>query len=190
MIELILLERVEHLGRMGDVVSVRPGYARNFLLPKKKALRATDDNRKFFESQRAHIEAENLKRKDEAEAAAKALDGKAIVLIRQAGDSGQLYGSVSTRDVAEEMASQGASLHKNQVVLAHPIKALGLHTVRVVLHPEVSIAITVNVARSPEEAQLQAKGVDVTQVRDEPEADDDTAGETDAAGGEADDTDA
>jgi large subunit ribosomal protein L9 len=168
MIEVILLERIERLGRMGDIVKVKPGYARNFLLPKRKALRATNDNRKYFETQRAHIEAENLKRKDEAGVAAKALDGRTVVLIRQAGDTGQLYGSVSTRDIADALSDGGAIVNKSQVVLDKPIKALGIHGVRIVLHPEVAVTIKTNVARSPEEAELQAKGVDVARMRDDP----------------------
>jgi large subunit ribosomal protein L9 len=161
LMDIILLERVEKLGQMGDIVKVKPGYARNFLLPQKKALRASEENKKVFEAQRAHIEAENLKRKDEAVKVAGKLEGTKVVLIRQAGDSGQLYGSVSTRDIADALLPAGFTVNKNQVVLDKPIKALGIHKVRVVLHPEVTTGIEANVARSAEEAALQAKGVDV-----------------------------
>lgn len=164
---LILLERVEHLGNIGDVVSVKPGYARNFLLPKRKALRATDDNKRLFEAQRAQIEADNKKRREAAQADSGKLSGKSVVLIRQAGESGQLYGSVSSRDIAESLSGSGVVVLKSQVILDRPIKVLGLHTVRVALHPEVSLTATVNVARSAEEAELQAKGVDVTKRKEE-----------------------
>lgn len=160
--QIILLERVESLGQMGDVVKVRDGFARNFLLPQKKALRATDENRKLFEARRKDIEAENLKRRDEAQAVAKRLEGKTVVLLRQAGDSGQLYGSVSTRDIAEAFSADGVSVSRRQVVLDRPIKTLGLHPVRMALHGEVSVVVEVNVARSQQEAELQAQGVDVT----------------------------
>jgi large subunit ribosomal protein L9 len=161
LMDVILLERVEKLGQMGDIVKVKYGYARNFLLPKKKALRASEENKRVFEAQRAHIEAENLKRKDEAVGVAAKLEGTSVVLIRQAGDTGQLYGSVSARDVAEALGTTGFNVGKNQAVLDKPIKTLGIHKVRIVLHPEVSVGITANVARSAEEAALQAKGVDV-----------------------------
>lgn len=161
--ELILLERVEKLGNIGDIVKVKPGYARNFLLPKRKALRATADNKKLFEAQRAHIEAENQKRREAAAGNATKIAGKSVVLIRQAGNTGLLYGSVSSRDIAEVLSEiSGITVAKSQVVLDRPIKALGIHTVRVALHPEVQETITVNVARSADEAELQAKGVDVT----------------------------
>ncbi len=156
--EVILLERVAKLGQIGDVVRVKDGFARNFLLPRKKALRATDANRKRFETQRADIEARNLELKQEARAVAEKLDGHAIVLIRQAGESGQLYGSVSPRDIAEALAQSRFKVSRDQVVLNTPIKALGLHTVPVHLHPEVDVKITVNVARSSEEAERQARG--------------------------------
>jgi large subunit ribosomal protein L9 len=169
LMELILLERVEHLGQMGDVVKVKPGYARNFLLPSKKALRASAENRRYFEAQRAHIEAENLKRKDEAGKVAAKLDGTKVVLLRQAGESGQLYGSVSSRDIAEALHGAGFTVNKTEVVLAAPIKVLGLHSVSVILHPEVKVAISANVARSAEEAELQAKGINVVEQEAEAE---------------------
>jgi large subunit ribosomal protein L9 len=164
--EVILLERVAKLGQIGDVVRVKDGFARNFLLPRKKALRATDANRKRFETQRADIEARNLELKQEAKAVAEKLDGHVIVLIRQAGESGQLYGSVSPRDIAETLAQSRFKVAREQVVLNTPIKALGLHTVPVHLHPEVDVKITVNVARSAEEAERQARG-EVIAVREE-----------------------
>jgi len=159
--EVILLERVEKLGAIGDIVTVKNGYARNFLLPNKKALRSNAANRKVFEANRATIEAENAKRRDVAVTESKDIDGKTLTLIRQASNVGQLYGSVSARDLAELLAADGAHITKSQVVLDKPIKSIGLHTVRVVLHAEVSVSIKVNVARSPEEADLQEKGVDV-----------------------------
>ncbi len=159
--QVILLERVEKLGAIGDVVTVKDGFARNFLLPHKKALRANEANRKVFEANRANIEADNAKRRETAQADAKDIDGKAIILIRQASNSGQLYGSVSARDIVEALEANGAKLGRSQVVLVRPIKALGLHEVRVALHPEVSVTVSVNVARSPEEADLQAQGVDI-----------------------------
>lgn len=160
--DIILLERVENLGQMGDTVSVKPGYARNFLLPQGKALRANDQNKTYFESRRKDIEADNLVKKKEAEGVAEQLEGKRVILLRQAGDSGQLYGSVSARDVADALSEEGVSVNRNQVSLAEPIKALGLHAVRVVLHPEVDVMIETNVARTADEADLQAKGIDVT----------------------------
>lgn len=170
--DLILLERVEKLGAIGDIVSVKPGYARNFLLPKRKALRATEENKRFFEAQRAQIEADNQKRREAASEQATKVAGKSVVLIRQAGNTGLLYGSVSSRDIAEVLSEvSGVAITKSQVVLDRPIKALGLHTVRVALHAEVSESVTVNVARSADEAELQAKGVDVTkEVEEEEEA--------------------
>lgn len=168
--ELILLERVEKLGTIGDIVSVKPGYARNYLLPKRKALRATEENKRYFEAQRAHIEAENQKRREAAAEQATKVAGKAIVLIRQAGNTGLLYGSVSSRDIAETLSeASGVAIAKSQVVLDRPIKSLGLYTVRIALHPEVVETITVNVARSHDEAELQAKGVDVTKEAEEVE---------------------
>ncbi|MDX2158762.1 MAG: 50S ribosomal protein L9 [Hyphomicrobiaceae bacterium] len=165
--QVILLERIGRLGQMGDVVRVKDGYARNFLLPQGKALRATDDNRKQFETQRVHLEARNLELKTEAEAVAGKLDGQTFTAIRQAGDTGQLYGSVSTRDIAEVISVGGFSVERRQVLLDKPIKALGLHAVRVQLHPEVIVNATLNVARSADEAERQARGEDVTVVRDE-----------------------
>lgn len=155
--EVILLERIENLGQMGDVVKVRPGFARNFLLPQHKALRATKDNLKEFEQRRAQLEAENLERRDEAQKVAGRLAGLSVIVIRQAGDTGQLYGSVGTRDVAEAVAAAGATIARSQVVLDRPIKTLGVYQVRVRLHPEVSMTVTVNVARSEAEAELQAR---------------------------------
>jgi len=164
--EVILLERVAKLGQIGDVVRVKDGFARNFLLPRRKALRATETNKKRFESQRVEIEARNLELKQEAKAVAEKLDGHSIVLIRQAGESGQLYGSVSPRDIAEALTQSRFAVTRNQIVLNSPIKALGLHSVPVHLHPEVDVKITVNVARSPEEAERQARG-EVIAVREE-----------------------
>lgn len=160
--DVILLERVEKLGNIGEIVSVKPGFARNFLLPRNKALRASEANKKRFEANRAQIEADNAMRRDHAIEDAKAIDGKSIVLIRQASNTGQLYGSVASRDLADALTEDGAKISRNQIVLDRPIKALGVHEVRVALHPEVAVTIKVNVARSPEEAELQAKGVDVT----------------------------
>lgn len=155
--EVILLERIETLGQMGDVVKVKPGYARNYLLPQRKALRATSDNLKYFESQRTQLETENLKQREEAERVAAKMEGFTIAVVRQAGDSGQLYGSVSARDIAEALTASGATVGRRQVVLDRPIKMLGLHSVRIRLHPEVSAMIIANVARSESEAELQAK---------------------------------
>jgi large subunit ribosomal protein L9 len=159
--EIILLERVEKLGAIGDVVKVKDGFARNYLLPRKKALRANDANRKLFEANRARIEEDNAERRSDAETSAKGVDGKSVQLIRQASNTGQLYGSVSARDIAEALEGVGAKVAKSQVVLDHPIKAIGLHEIKIALHPEVSVKVKVNVARSPEEADLQAQGVDV-----------------------------
>ncbi len=169
--EVILLERVAKLGQMGETVKVRDGYARNFLLARGKALRATESNKKHFESQRAQIEARNLEAKKEAEAVAEKLEGQTFVIIRQAGESGHLYGSVATRDIAEAATAGGFSLNRNQIVLTHPIKALGLHSVPVHLHAEVDVKITVNVARSEEEAERQARGESVL-AREETSMDD------------------
>lgn len=153
--EVILLERIEKLGQMGDVVKVRPGFARNYLLPQKKALRATKDNLSRFENERAQLEAENLKRREEAERVAKDLDGLTFTVIRQAGESGQLYGSVNSRDVAEAITAAGVSVARHQIDQGAVIKSLGLHPVRVQLHPEVIVTVTANVARSEEEARTQ-----------------------------------
>lgn len=159
--DVILLERIEKLGHIGDVVKVKNGYARNFLLPNGKALRANEANRKVFEANRARIEKDNAERRTAAQADAKTVEGATIQLIRQASNTGQLYGSVSARDLAEALEAQGHKIAKNQIVLDRPIKAIGMQDVRVALHPEVSVNIRVNVARSPEEAELQLKGVDV-----------------------------
>ena len=167
MVDVILLERVENLGQMGQVVKVRPGYARNYLLPQKKALRATEANLAYFEKQRTQLEAANLTRKKDAEQVAQKLDGVAVVVIRQAGESGQLYGSVSARDIADGVTEAGFTVTRGQVVLDKAIKTLGLYKLRVVLHPEVSVQVTVNVAQSPEEAEMQAKGVDPIKLAQE-----------------------
>ena len=159
--DVILLERVEKLGAIGDVVKVKDGFARNYLLPNKKALRANEANRKVFEANRAKIEEDNASRRTDAEKSAKDVDGKTVQLIRQASNTGQLYGSVSARDIVELLDAEGAKVTKSQVVLDRPIKALGIHEVKIALHPEVSVTVKVNVARSPEEAELQAQGVDV-----------------------------
>ncbi|MGO9134346.1 MAG: 50S ribosomal protein L9 [Methylovirgula sp.] len=156
--EVILLERIAKLGQMGDKVRVKDGFARNFLLPSGKALRATEANKKRFESQRVELETRNLEMKQEAETVGEKLAGKTFVLIRQAAETGQLYGSVSTRDIAEVVTAGGFNAHRNQIVLKTPIKAIGLHEVPVHLHAEVEVPITINVARSPEEAERQAKG--------------------------------
>jgi large subunit ribosomal protein L9 len=168
-VELILLQRVENLGQMGEVVRVKPGYARNYLLPQKKAIRANKDNLARFEAQRAQLEAQNLKRREEAERVAERVGGLSVIIIRQAGESGSLYGSVSTRDISVAATDAGLSIDRSQVVLKEPIKMLGLTDVRVVLHPEVSITITVNVARSVEEAEKQAAGLAVGRAAEEPD---------------------
>jgi len=155
--EVILLERIEKLGQMGDVVNVKPGFARNFLLPREKALRATDANKKRFEGQRVQLEAENLKLRDEAAAVAEKLNGLVVILTRQAGEAGHLYGSVNARDIAAEVTTAGFSVSRNQVNLAHPIKSLGMFDLTINLHPEVSCTVTANVARSADEAALQAE---------------------------------
>jgi large subunit ribosomal protein L9 len=167
MVELILLERVEKLGQMGQLVKVKPGFARNYLLPQKKALRATKENLAYFESQRAQLEANNLQRKSEATEIGGKIEGLSVVIVRQAGESGQLYGSVSARDIADAVTSAGFTIEKHQVVLDRPIKSLGLHQLRVVLHPEVSVTVTANVAQSAEEARMQAKGIDPLRLREE-----------------------
>ncbi|MBL8664385.1 MAG: 50S ribosomal protein L9 [Candidatus Odyssella sp.] len=158
--QVILLERVENLGQMGDVVKVKQGYARNFLLPQRKALRATKDNVSYFESRRAQLEADNLQRKSEAEAVSGKMDKARIIVVRQAGESGQLYGSVSARDIADGLTASGYTVEKRQVVIDRPIKMIGIHTVRVILHPEVSVGVLVNVGQSEEEAKLQAERFD------------------------------
>lgn len=159
--DVILLERVEKLGGIGDVVTVKNGFARNYLLPRKKALRANEANRKVFEANRARIESDNAERRTAAESSAKGVDGKTVQLIRQASNTGQLYGSVSARDIVEALEAENAKVTKSQVVLDRPIKAIGMYDVRIALHPEVSVTVKVNVARSPEEADLQAQGIDV-----------------------------
>lgn len=153
--QVILLERIAKLGQMGDEVSVKDGYARNFLLPQGKALRATEGNKKLFETQRAQLEADNLKRKEEAEAVAAKAEGAKVIMIRAAGESGQLYGSVTSRDIAEALDAAGLTVGRNQVVLDRAIKTLGLHDINIVLHPEVIITVSVNIARSEEEAEVQ-----------------------------------
>jgi large subunit ribosomal protein L9 len=159
--EVILLERVEKLGQMGDVVKVRPGFARNFLLPRRKALRANEANKKVFEAQRADLEARNHERRKDAEGAAKKLDGRSFVIIRQASEAGLLYGSVSTRDIADAAAAEGVKVDRAQVRLDKPLKTLGVSKVRVMLHPEVSATIDINIARSADEAERQARGENV-----------------------------
>jgi large subunit ribosomal protein L9 len=165
--QVILLQRVGRIGQMGDVVNVKDGFARNFLLPQKKALRATKDNLAKFEGQRAQLEANNLELKKEAEAVAAKLDGQTFVTIRSAGDTGQLYGSVSPRDISEVVTAGGFTVDRNQVVIDKPIKTLGLHGAKIQLHPEVLVSVSVNVARSQEEAERQARGENVTVIKDE-----------------------
>ncbi len=168
--DVILLERIERLGQIGDVVKVKPGFARNFLLPTKKALRATEENKKRFEAQRAQIEANNLKRRQEAEKVSDKVDGLKVVIIRQASETGILFGSVSTRDIAEGVTKAGFTIDRAQVKLDKPIKTLGLHDVRVALHPEVIVKVTANVAKSEDEAAAQEKAggfVNPQQAEDE-----------------------
>jgi len=172
MVDLILLERVEKLGQMGQVVKVRPGYARNYLLPQKKAMRATKENLAYFDTQRAQLEATNLQRKSEAVQVAEKTEGVTVVLIRQAGESGQLYGSVAARDIAEAVTKAGITISRNQVVLDHPIKVLGMHPVRVMLHPEVGVTVTANVAQSEEGARMQAAGINPLTQQDDDDEDD------------------
>ena len=175
--EVILLERIEKLGGMGDIVGVKDGYARNFLLPRKKALRATPENMQRFEREREALEQLNSDRRDSASSAAIRLEGESIILIRQASDTLQLYGSVSARDIAEAMAERGAEVRRQQVRLDRPIKSLGVHDVRIALHPEVTVTVKVNVARSPEEAEIQARG---GTILDEAEDEADEAAEGEA----------
>jgi large subunit ribosomal protein L9 len=165
--QVILLERIGRLGQMGDVVSVKNGFARNFLLPQGKALRATKDNMQEFQKRRVQLEARNLELKKDAEAVATKLDGKTFTTIRQAGDTGQLYGSVSTRDIAEVVKDGGFTVDRRQVVLEKPIKTLGIHAVKIALHPEVLVRVGINVARSQDEAERQSRGEDVTVVKGE-----------------------
>jgi len=169
--QVILLERIGRLGQMGDVVTVKDGFARNYLLPQGKALRATEANRKRFERERAQLEARDLELKTEAQAVAAKLDGQSFIVIRQAGDTGQLYGSVSTRDIAEAVTEGGFTIERRQVMLDRPIKTLGLHQLRLQLHAEVEPHITVNVARSADEAAKQARGEDVSRAATEAEED-------------------
>ena len=177
--EIILLERIEKLGTIGDVVTVKDGYARNYLLPNKKALRANEANRKVFEANRAKIEADNASRRGEAEIHAKDVEGKSVVLIRASSNAGQLYGSVSVRDIVDALNADGANLSKSMIVLERPIKTIGVFDVKVALHPEVAVTGKVNVARSPDEAEQQAAGVDVIAAMFE-----DDAAEAAAAAGE------
>jgi large subunit ribosomal protein L9 len=165
--QVILLERIGRVGQMGDVVNVKDGYARNFLLPQGKALRATKENMQEFQKRRVQLEARNLELKKEAEAVATKLAGKRFTTIRQAGDTGQLYGSVSTRDIADVVEAGGFTIDRRQVVLEKPIKTLGIHPVKIALHPEVIVKIGVNVARSQDEAERQARGEDVTVVKEQ-----------------------
>ena len=179
--EVILLERIEKLGGMGDIVGVKDGYARNFLLPRKKALRATPENMQRFEREREALEQLNSDRRDAASSAATRLEGESIILIRQASDTLQLYGSVSARDIAEAMGERGAEVRRQQVRLDRPIKSLGVHDVRIALHPEVTVTVKVNVARSPEEAEIQARGGTIL----DDDEDEDTAEEAAAEEGAA-----
>jgi large subunit ribosomal protein L9 len=178
MVDLILLERIEHLGQMGQIVKVKPGFARNFLLPQKKALRATKDNLVYFETQRTQLEAQNLQRKGEAGEVGQKLEGVQVVLIRQAGESGQLYGSVSSRDIADAVTEAGFTVGRQQIVLDRPIKTIGLHPIRVALHPEVSVTVIANVAQSAEGAKMQAAGINPLAQRDD---DDDEEAEPEPA---------
>ncbi|MEO9530445.1 50S ribosomal protein L9 [Roseibium sp.] len=191
--QVILLERIARLGQMGDTVRVRDGYARNYLLPQGKALRANKSNLARFESERAQLEARNLERKNEAEAVAAKLDGETVVMIRSAGETGQLYGSVSTRDIADGLTEAGFTVARNQVELRSPIKTIGVHSVLIQLHPEVEVSVSINVARSEDEATRQAAGEDLTTPEqdifefeeDEDENDEDGAEETAEASAEA-----
>ncbi|MEM1383106.1 MAG: 50S ribosomal protein L9 [Pseudomonadota bacterium] len=168
--DVVLLERIDKLGQMGDVVAVKPGYARNFLLPQGKALRATKANLARFEAERAVLEARNLERKSEAERVAETLDGQQYVLIRSASESGSLYGSVNARDIADAATEGGVTVERRQIVLDKPVKELGLHPIKVSLHPEVTVEIAINVARSQDEAAMQASGKSIAQLRAEEEA--------------------
>lgn len=172
--QVVLLERVEKLGQMGDVVKVKPGFARNFLLPRGKALRATKENIARFEREKAQLEARNLELRREAEAVSGKLDGKIFVVIRQAGETGQLYGSVNTRDIADAVTTGGFSVNRTQIILDKPIKDLGLHAIKVQLHPEVRVKVTINVARNDDEAARQARGETIV-VKEEEAAEIDAA---------------
>ncbi len=188
--DIILLERIEKLGTIGDVVSVKDGYARNFLLPGKKALRANAANKKVFEANRGKIEADNAARRGEAETHSANVDGKSVVLIRASSNAGQLYGSVSVRDIVDALNADGAGISKTMVVLERPIKTIGVFDVKVTLHPEVAVMVKVNVARSPDEAEQQAAGVDVIKAMFEDEAAADAASEFEGGGGELPDDEA
>lgn len=186
--EVILLERVDKLGQMGETVTVKPGYARNFLLPYKKAMRATRENMSYFETRRAQLEADNLERRSEAESVSTTIEGLSVILTRQASDNYQLYGSVRTRDIVAAVVAAGFTITRHQVELERPIKTVGLHAVRIRLHPEVAATITVNVARTEEEARAQARG-ETLDVEDEEEEEEDwrdarTAFDADAAAGD------
>ena len=191
--KVVLMQRIGRLGQMGDVVTVKDGFARNFLLPEKKALRATKENIAHFESQRAQLEATNLEHKKEAEAVAAKLEGKVFVAIRTAGDTGQLYGSVSTRDISDAITAGGFTVNRDMIVMDKPIKTLGVHATKVQLHPEVLVNVKLNVARSADEAERQSRGENVTVVKDEaieietykPDDMFDEGGDRQAAGGEA-----
>jgi large subunit ribosomal protein L9 len=185
--DVILLQRIEKLGQMGQVVKVKPGFARNYLLPQKKALRATDANRARFEKQRAQLEAINLSRREEAQKISGKVDGLTVVIIRQAGETGHLYGSVSPRDVAAAATTGGVTIERSQVLMDRPIKMLGLHPVRIALHPEVIVTITANVAKSEEEAEIQKKagGFVPPTTEEEPSLDEVLAEADQAAAGEA-----
>ena len=184
--EIILLERIEKLGTIGDVVSVKDGYARNYLLPNKKALRANEANRKVFEANRAKIEADNAARRSDAEQHSTNVEGKSVVLIRASSNAGHLYGSVSVRDIVDALNAEGANVSKSMIVLERPIKTIGVFDVKVALHPEVAVTVKVNVARSPDEAEQQAAGVDViaAMFEDEAEAAAASANEFEAGNGE------
>ena len=188
--DIILLERIEKLGTIGDVVSVKDGYARNFLLPSKKALRANAANKKLFEANRGKIEADNAVRRGEAETHSANVDGKSVVLIRASSNAGQLYGSVSVRDIVDALNADGADIAKSTVVLERPIKTIGVFDVKVTLHPEVAVMVKVNVARSTDEAEQQAAGVDVIKAMFEDEAAADAASEFEGGGGELPEDDA
>ncbi|SDE27194.1 50S ribosomal protein L9 [Rhodospira trueperi] len=188
--DVILLERIENLGFMGDVVKVRPGYARNYLLPQRKALRKTDENMRYFETQKAELEARNLQRKQEAEQVAERMTGVALVLVRQAAEGGQLYGSVSARDIADELKEQGYMVGRSQVQLNTPIKLLGTNDVRVSLHPEVVVTVPVTVARSLEEAERAAEAAQVAEDAEAFAAEDSDEGDAALFDEESDDMDA
>ncbi|OPB31865.1 50S ribosomal protein L9 [Bartonella sp. AR 15-3] len=162
--DIILLERITHLGQIGDIVSVKNGYARNFLLPQGKALRANEANKRHFETQRAQLETRNLERKNEAKKIAEKLEGQSFIIIRSSGETGQLYGSVSTRNIADIITENGFSIGRNQIELNHPIKTIGLHTISLNLHPEIQVSVTINIARSANEAQRQAEGENLTSI--------------------------